>query len=453
MRRPTSAQSTSTSSVPSSVDNAICKGPGAWPRSLRRKIAIISRMRPPSDIDLMTAMSPPVAEGRQVVGARGGCRGALLPLTEKPMIDAKDIEDDLPLLDLMLADTKAAPAEYRPTNYWSNNLDPIVWEFRNEGLKGFRSRACTRLGTFGGSDLRPRWRYLSPWAYENALTVRAPAMRGAARSLERWVNHWLIERKLKLRAPYGLSGVDLLEAAFHAANREATFLNKKPLSDIAVSTAGAPEDVLVHDSKAYTWNFIGHYLRYLFASQWIDFQHERVVVELGPGAGTSVELLKKLHPHLSFILFDIPPALYLGHQYLRAVFGDEVVPYRETRESARLGRPDPGRIYVFGSWQFPALQTLRDYVFWNAASMQEMEPSVVANYLSYVDRGASGIYLLELMGGQVRASEPGKHGVLEPTLFRHYEAALPSFRLVARGRARTPIGFLADYEETVWHGK
>ncbi len=369
------------------------------------------------------------------------------------MTPKTDIEDDLALLDLILADTEAAPAEFKPTNFWSNNLPPIVREFRTEGLRRFRARRSSRMGSFGASDLRPQWRYFGMWAFENAFARRFRTVREAAVSAEQLVNKWVLERGIKVRGPYGLTAADLKEAAFEAAEREARLLGKLPLSAIDASTAGDPEDVFVQSGKTYTWNLITYYLRYLFAAQHVDFERQRVVVELGPGGGTSVEVLKKLHPHLTFVLFDIPPALYVSHQYLRAVFGDRVVPYRETRTMSALDRLEPGRIYVFGSWKFPLLASMRDYVFWNAASLQEMEPEIAANYLRYVDDGASAVYLNELMAGQFQARGRGQHGVLEQTVFAHYEAALRNFRLVARQRARLPIGFLVEhgpYEETVW---
>jgi putative sugar O-methyltransferase len=55
-------------------------------------------------------------------------------------------------------------------------------------------------------------------------------------------------------------------------------------------------------------------------------------------------------------------------------------------------------IFVFGNWKLPELKDFSYDLFWNSASFQEMEPDVVLNYLSYVNRQTKKyVFLNEMM--------------------------------------------------------
>ena len=70
-------------------------------------------------------------------------------------------------------------------------------------------------------------------------------------------------------------------------------------------------------------------------------------------------------------------------------------------------------------------------IFWNAASSQEMEPHLVGNYLTFVNRHTrDNVYLHEAMDGMTKRLEPGEHGVLTPTTFEHYKTGVAEFELL-----------------------
>ena len=59
----------------------------------------------------------------------------------------------------------------------------------------------------------------------------------------------------------------------------------------------------------------------------IKFSNSMVFCELGPGLGRNIEILAKLYERATFLMFDIPPQLYVSSQYLSAVFKDRVLGY------------------------------------------------------------------------------------------------------------------------------
>src|SRR5262249_43591511 len=124
----------------------------------------------------------------------------------------------------------------------------------------------------------------------------------------------------------------------------------RPLSEVSVSTIGNPEDTIVVDGRTLTRLALRYYGRYAYVGRHLDWNQVQVVAELGSGAGGQTEVLAKLHPELTLLLFDIPPQLYICEQYLKAVFGDRVISYRQARTLLPDSKPTKGKIHVLGNW-------------------------------------------------------------------------------------------------------
>jgi putative sugar O-methyltransferase len=335
------------------------------------------------------------------------------------------VKDDFELLQLMMNDTAAAKAEYRPTQYWKQYELRFLPELQRLGLGDFRRRRGSVLSSFGATDLarhidigssRPFcWRWVKRLPFRNALVASLDALLGPFES--RWL--W---RGISLR--------DLYESAYFQAASVGKLCGARPLEELSVSLVGNPEDVFVKNGKNYTTAALYYYLRYAYCCRHMSFADDLVIVELGSGGGKQVEVIKKLHPNARFLLFDIPPQLYVCEQFLKAVFPGQVVSYRETREWSRVPALQPGHIYVLPTSSFPLIQSVPVDLFWNAASFQEMEPDVVENFLSFVRVAAKAVFLQELMTGKEVAKRAGERGVREETTLRHYEAGLKGFQRI-----------------------
>ena len=180
-----------------------------------------------------------------------------------------------------------------------------------------------------------------------------------------------------------------------------------------------------------------YYIMYAYCSNFVNFDTIHSMMELGSGSGKQIEVIKKLHPDACFYVFDIPPQLYVCQQYLSALFPDSVVPYEKTRSMKSIPEERKGKIFIFGTWKLPEITNLSYDLFWNSASLQEMEPHVVLNYLGFVNAQAKYAFLFETMIGTIVAASPGSHGVLERTTFEHYEKGLKNFKLRDMSRAVT----------------
>lgn len=359
--------------------------------------------------------------------------------------------DDPELLRLMLRDLEGAPEVYKATNYWANYARRFVPELFAQGLAAFRRRRGSVLSSFGATDFAPtfgRVELARSRLFWNRLLKHIPGWK-----------HLLAQASAKLNQPglspvvsdvYGYTVNDLQESAFLLAANVGEKAGAKGLAELEASLIGDPEDVFVVGGRPYTMRTLYYYLRYAYCHRFVDFDGLGVIVELGPGAGRQVEVIRKLHPDITFVLFDIPPQLYVCEQYLKAVFGDAVISYRETRKWQALSIQQAGAVVMLGSWQFPLLAGRDIDLFWNAVSFQEMEPEVVENYLRYVNGSAAAVYLQEKMEGKEVAERAGEAGVLRRTTLVDYEKGLSDFELVDVSPCWQPLGELRGHSDSFW---
>ncbi|MBL7838216.1 MAG: putative sugar O-methyltransferase [Bacteroidetes bacterium] len=347
---------------------------------------------------------------------------------------AIQVQDNFKLLDMMNQDMENAPDLYKPTNYWSYKANFLQPALKEEGLKDFRRKRISVYASIGGVDVYPD--YLINVEKSRLLNNRV------SRAIPGW-NHIL----------KGLNGI--VNSVVNSIPAWKTYLLKKPyrfakkveastgavsVDQFEASMAGNPEYHFEVNGKHYTNNIFDYYLRYAFCCRFINFKDIKVIVELGSGSCKLTEVVKKLHPHITFLNFDISPQLYVGERYLDTVFPGDVISYEKNRELTKLPELQPGKIYTFGSWQFPLLENFKFDLFFNLTSFQEMEPHVVANYIRFINGNAQYVYLHEKMDGKEVARKQGEFGVIEPTKLSHYEKGFDQYQLLCIEDSRNEYG-------------
>lgn len=356
----------------------------------------------------------------------------------------RQVKDDPELLNMMLGDASATSQLYKPTHYWAILEKALLPELYDQGLHDFRRRRDSVLAFLSYLDLLP-----STWSRMQS-PVRAPRRLGVMIKDSLSASHWLnslVRTSLRVKAMQeiltGLSeaylgaslhDINLLSYEFARSYGEKN--GARPIQEFEASLVGNPENVFHVDGRAYTTSVLHYYVQYAYCCKFMDFDSISSVLEIGGGFGKQVEVMKKLHPHLCFYMLDLPLQLYVCQQYLSTLFPDSVVSYRQTRTMKKLPEQRDGRIFILGNWKIAELSDLNYDLFWNSASFQEMEPSVVLNYLRYASQQVNKyVFLHERMEGSERSTEPGRIGVLEPTTLEHYKRGLEKFDLVDLSRA------------------
>lgn len=364
----------------------------------------------------------------------------------------RQVNDDPELLEQMLNDAGSIPDIFKTTNYWSAYERLFVSELRSEGLKNFRCRRSSVLQSFGAVDLLPWSQYLYPNPiYKIGFKTRlinsllGPLM--GLKSIQRLANYVAF-------VTIGTTLEDIRILCYEFAKSYGENVGAKSICELEASLYGNPEDLFQINGKNYTMSTIYYYMQYAYCCQFMDFESIDAMIEIGCGSGKQIEIIKKLHPHIKFLIFEIPPQLYVCEQYLSAVFPGSVISYKNNRVVRELPEMQDGNIFIFGNWQLPDLNLHCD-LFWNSASFQEMEPNVVLNYLKYINRITDKyIFLHELMEGQTQAKKEGQLGVLEQTKLEDYKQGLTDFQLENISKSffipRASIASNTTYRYTFW---
>ena len=287
------------------------------------------------------------------------------------------IADDLDLLQQMMDDLKEASPLYKPTNYWAYYEKQFLPELRRLGLRDLRRRRDSVLSSFGATDL----------AIKPQVKPK-PGIRGVS-PVARMLTSFF-DRNPFLELGQTLVTAEAFTRYFHAHTKEKFERIRMDLGNVPASTCGKPDDLVEIEGLPWSRSHLQYCSMFADAARYIKFPAQGVLCELGPGMGRNIEVMAKLFEDATFLLFEIPPQLYVANQYLRTIFGPRVISYREAiamspaSGDASIPPAAKGKILVLPTWRMPAWATTKVDVFWNSASFQEMEPDVVMNYLRLV---------------------------------------------------------------------
>lgn len=343
------------------------------------------------------------------------------------MTHVQQVVDDEHLLAQMMADMSGADALYRPTNYWQFYETVFLPELRRKGLRDFRRRRHSVLESFGATDPLIR----GTVTFRNSFR----GMNKLSEVIENvlWHNPFLPVKGLTTTKH------EWIAAYFWAYVKRKFEQANLVLEDCPMSLVGNPEDVLEIGEKPYSFTYLNYCAMLADAALHIELRDGMTMCELGTGLGRNIEIFAKLFASATLLVVDIPPQLYVSHQYLRSVFPDRVISYSDAirlepellADQRELVR---GKIIMLPTWSLPKWSNFKIDLFWNSASFHEMEPDVVTNYLRLVQHMApSHVYINAIPAGNYWGTwKPGRGGTKLPVTGGQYlEALRHQYRLKA----------------------
>lgn len=331
-------------------------------------------------------------------------------------------------LDEMLADMSTADELYRPTQFWLNALQRLAEGVSGEGLERFRSMDGP-LSYFVPTYGFPRY-YASRGQFDE---LRA--------TLDRLQ---LDDKRCSAHLERLLSGEAQAESDYRvllASDRDVPPF----LSGFSESTVGDPLEQFSFDGRRFGRSSLNYLLGLAFLKHHCDTSGIRTVLEIGAGFGSLGEiLLSDERNDCLYVDVDIPPTIHVATYYLASVFGEKaVLDYQAARAMGVVDLADVSRSHkaaMLATWQLPKVVGKVD-LFVNFISFQEMEPDVVQNYLSHMDRlGARYVLLRNLREGKAKAKSAKDVGVCDPVLGEMYDSFLARYRLLATNTV--PFGYL-----------
>ncbi len=340
-------------------------------------------------------------------------------------------------LDELLKDYASAPELYKTTRYWREYEKKIIRELKKANLEYLRSGKYPVFATFGFSE--------SVYHYPHSISFWK-------KSFLRLIRKYIIGNRKIL--PYSLRLKDIREMAYRHAELSSQLAGAPSVSTIEASGFGKPNDLFDINGKVYSMQFLTFFIRYCFVFRHLNFSGNEVIIELGSGSGHQIEILKKLHPNLTVICFDLPAPLYLCEVYLTNVLGSEqVVNYSFTKDVTSLESLQRGKVYLFPSWMFPLVSQFKFDLFWNSASFGEMEPNVVENYLKQIGDNSNWIYLLQAEHGKEGTDSTG---VETPMTFDFYNKTLKEYSILQKEfvyQAHRRMSQSGGYFQAIWKRK
>lgn len=283
---------------------------------------------------------------------------------------------------------------YRPTNFWSMGLDPLLKDLEERQLENFKQWPSAWIWFypiygrgFVNATLQKTFEYAKTINPQVDLNYLSSALNGA----------------LEARRDY--------DAVCLAWDQERWPFE---LAQLGESKVGQPRQYY-RESGLPDIGFGRPYLNYLLIlaalSRHVDAP-PRSVLEIGGGFGVLGEIIMSRDPQARYVDVDIPPLLTVASYYLTELFGaDRVKIFDDTvADEGPIDVPQSG---VFPNWRIEDVTGDFD-LFVNSFSFQEMEPDVVSNYISVVaSKNCKYVVSLNSKKGKPKAKQEKNWGVME----------------------------------------
>lgn len=315
-------------------------------------------------------------------------------------------------LDLMLEDMESAPQEFKPTNFWNSGLKKIVDDINEFGISTFRTHPSARffyVPVYASNTLN-RWGHIL-----EPILSKLPA-----RKRKRWNTR--LTHSDRARADYRL---------YRACERSGGL----DLDKVNESNAVEGEQ-FEFDGRRYSYPMLNYMRALNLLKREVDTTNFSSCLEIGGGFGTLGEIFLKAQENGIYVNVDIPPVAAVSTWYLQQVFGeDRVLGYSQSRSMDEIDLEELKGKYsavVLCPWQLPKLKGQFD-LFANFMSFQEMEPDVVANYISLVKPlVAKNVLVRNHAIGKKLAKKSGDIGVIEQVTTGFIVEKFDGFDVLAR---------------------
>lgn len=148
--------------------------------------------------------------------------------------------------------------------------------------------------------------------------------------------------------------------------------------------------------KEYSFLYLSMIERIEYLSNLFDFNKIESLIEIGGGFGANIHLLIENFPNIKKIIYvDIFPNIFVGTEYLKKLYPDNVIDYNSVKELKKIkfnNNKNNLEIFCIPSWCIERIDSKLDK-FHNCASFQEMTIEQVVNYKNILDNILDGGFI------------------------------------------------------------
>ena len=275
------------------------------------------------------------------------------------------------LNELIKAEKKINRSLYSSGPYWNYKNKKAIIEIKKKGLKNFRGLS-TGIGTSFADNLILDIR--------NELNIKGRVV-GKIFSLP--ILNKVFNGQLKLTKSYLDQFIKNQSIIFQNSQNVKNLLNKFKFDN---TTDFGCVQTFEYLDKNYSCNYLEMADRIDKLSKYFDFKNIKSFFEIGGGFGSNIHFLITNFPNIKKILYlDTVPNIYVGTEYLRHYYKDNVKDYLQLRDLKKISfsKSDELEIFCIPPWLIEEVETEIDH-FHNAASFVEMPKTVINNYVKFI---------------------------------------------------------------------
>jgi putative sugar O-methyltransferase len=294
----------------------------------------------------------------------------------------RQIDDDLPLLRRLMADSAKQPDIFRPGPYWKGYSHRTYTELKKNGLEGFRRNPKISKG-FADVILKDQADRVNPHGSDDSSTIgkwfrdRFHSSRLAKVAKDTVLQEF--DAQLRDQQQY--------KDYYFSSHLGDWFDFLTNVHDLPETLLGDPTNTLAINGSVLARNYLHSFMAMDFFSKNVDFSAVSSVLEIGGGFGSFAHTLMHCYPNITnYYYVDISPNLYIGTQYLKAYFPKVVVDYQQLScEVASIASNQEKNIYAIPPWLLNKV-TDRVQCVVNSCSFQEMDLLSLQNYVGEIYR-------------------------------------------------------------------
>ncbi len=284
------------------------------------------------------------------------------------------LKDDFELLDLMLLDSEKQLSLYNPGPYWARKAKNTAKELKRYGIENFRGSSNT-IGLSYTDSMLTDIRNIYSSEIKNIfiwLTKQYPLK-------------MIFEPQVKLTNNYANANQLYIQEILNIKEKTRYLLEKYKLP---YSLLGGCLKKATIDDNEYSTHYLNLLEQHDNLAKFIRFDNAFSVFEIGGGFGANIHLLLENYRNIRKVLYlDIVPNLYVGTQYLKAIYGASVFDYRNLKDLSDIKFSDDDNLEIFciTPWQIEGFNDNID-IFMNSHSFVEIPKNVIQNYVDNLNK-------------------------------------------------------------------
>ena len=305
---------------------------------------------------------------------------------KKQSEDASEESIDQTIQD-MINTIKESPQIYHPSLYWEDVARTNLEQIKRKGFENFKRTINQNyfnyyiISPFRTQFMKLMLRWLASTPNLNLFRSKF----GSDKYLERYGKERSFDKK---SAFFYKMYVTMLWDYTKTQDRE------KILSRLEEPTEGNPI-IIHHNGKLISQDICNSTLEYYTIMQHIpdESNHKMVVAEIGAGYGRNAYIFLNASK-CKYIIFDIPPALYVSQRYLSAVFPNRrIFKFRKFNDFSEIKKEyENSDICFFTPNQINLLPEKQFDIMLNISSLHEMTFEQIQNYFALIGRYCKGYF-------------------------------------------------------------